>query len=157
MLLSKTISQYIGANLATYITFLILAIFIVFFLFWIFKQAKDKRFKIIFLVFIISFLGLSLFPYGLFNDTISSIHQIFADTTFISSLLTGIILFARNRKPSQAIFILYSIIFIFAYIFKIAPFRATELVWETLYFILFLSALLSNCLKRTQLTKNGDF
>ena len=133
--LSKTISQYIGTNLATYFSFLVLSIFIFLFLLRSLKKVKNKFLKFFLLVFIISFLGLSIFPYGLFNETISLVHQIFADTAFISSFIIGIILFLIRRRGF--VFVFYALTFILMYIIKFPPFRETELVWESLYFILF--------------------
>lgn len=135
--LSKTISQYIGTNLATYFSFLVLSIFIFIFLLRSLKKVKNKFLKFFLLVFIISFLGLSIFPYGLFNETISLVHQIFADVAFISSFIIGIILFLIRRRGFVFIFILYALTFILMYIIKFPPFRETELVWESLYFVLF--------------------
>lgn len=135
--LSKTISQYIGTNLATYFSFLVLSIFIFIFLLRSLKKVKNKFLRFFLLVFIISFLGLSIFPYGLFNETISLVHQIFADVAFISSFIIGIILFLIQRRSFTFIFVLYALTFILMYIIKFPPFRETELVWESLYFVLF--------------------
>ena len=135
--LSKTISQYIGTNLATYFSFLVLSIFIFIFLLRSLKKVKNKFLRFFLLVFIISFLGLSIFPYGLFNETVSLVHQIFADTAFISSFIIGIILFLIRWRGFVFVFILYALTFILMYIIKFPPFRETELVWESLYFVLF--------------------
>ena len=135
--LSKTISQYIGTNLATYFSFLVLSIFIFLFLLRSLKKVKNKFLKFFLLVFIISFLGLSIFPYGLFNETISLVHQIFADVAFLSSFIIGIILFLIRRRGFVFVFVFYALTFILMYIIKFPPFRETELVWESLYFILF--------------------
>ena len=135
--LSKTISQYIGTNLATYFSFLVLSIFIFLFLLRSLKKVKNKFLKFFLLVFVLSFIGLSIFPYGLFNETISSVHQIFADVAFISSFIIGIILFLIRRRSFTFIFVLYALTFILMYIIKFPPFRETELVWESLYFVLF--------------------
>jgi len=135
--LSKTISQYIGTNLATYFSFLVLSIFIFIFLLRSLKKVKNKFLRFFLLVFIISFLELSIFPYGLFNEAVSLVHQIFADTAFISSFIIGIILFLIRRRGFVFVFILYALTFILMYILKFLPFRETELVWESLYFVLF--------------------
>ena len=135
--LSKTISQYIGTNLATYFSFLVLSIFIFLFLLRSLKKVKNKFLKFFLLVFIISFLGLSIFPYGLFNETISLVHQIFADVAFLSSFIIGIILFLIRRRGFVFVFVFYALTFILMYIIKFPPFRETELVWEGLYFVLF--------------------
>ena len=135
--LSKTISQYIGTNLATYFSFLVLSIFIFLFLLRSLKKVKNKFLKFFLLVFIISFLGLSIFPYGLFNETISLVHQIFADVAFLSSFIIGIILFLIRRRGFVFVFVFYALTFILMYIIKFPPFRETELVWESLYFVLF--------------------
>ena len=140
--LSKTISQYIGSNIFSYLAFLVFAVIVSVFLIKLSKKFKNKISKILFLIFIVSFLGLAVFPYGLFNETVSSIHQIFADAAFLSSLAFATSLFFSKRKNlSLTVFILYSITFILMYIFRFTPFQETELIWESLYFILLLAIL----------------
>lgn len=140
--LSKTISQYIGSNFFLSLAFLIFALFLSVFLLKKLRKVDNGLAKAFFLICIICLLGVAIFPYG--EKLSSQIHQIFADGLFLSSLAFAIISLFQKPRPLTIIFACYAFVFIFMYILKFPPFRATELIWESLYFILALAIFLKN-------------
>ena len=140
---ARTLGYYIGLSPVFYLLFLLATIVAAIFLLKLIRKLGKRPPALTLLIFIFALLGVGLFPYGLFESGISSLHQIFAELTFLSGLTFALSLLLEKTKPLYLVFIAYALAFIFAYRFRFAPFRATILIWETLYFLLLIPLIIS--------------
>lgn len=157
-----SISKYVGLSFPSAIAFLIVNSIISFAIWRYLKpRLKTDLQKFLLFIIVVTLIGLSLFPIGLFDNIIpeplilgrtpiSFLHVLTSRTMFVVmaafaayTYFIGEKYYSRAVRVNSLAFTIYAALCIFIFIFFPQVFWAVDLIFESLYIALFWSVVLA--------------